>query len=175
MGSPARAVALTAAVALACAGCGGSGKSLSGPANASKQGSAADVKVIRDWSQALAAGNVDKAASYFALPAIVQNGTPPIRLTDRGQVRGFNKLLPCGATLIETVRNGVYTEATFRLTERPGGNCGAGAGGTAATAFLIRGGKIAEWRRVDAAGQSPPAVPAPSPQQQQPTVTGPVI
>src|SRR5947199_1820764 len=98
-------------------------------------GSATDVSVsvIRNWAGALRAGNVDKAASYFALPAIVENGTPPVRITSRAQVRDFNELLPCGARLIRSSRHGAYIFATFRLTERVGGTCGAGAGLLAAT------------------------------------------
>jgi hypothetical protein len=127
-------VLATCAVAgvLTCAGCG----------------SATDVNVIRDWARALTAGQLDKAASYFAVPAIVQNGTPPVRITSRAQAREFNELLPCGARLVMNVRHGAYIDATFRLTSRVGGDCGAGAGSLAATAFLIRDGKIVEWRRL---------------------------
>jgi hypothetical protein len=146
-----RGVVATLAVAslLACGGCG----------------AASDVNIIRDWVQALAAGNVDKAASYFALPAIVANGTPPVRITTREQAREFNELLPCGARLIATARHGAYVYATFRLTNRVGGDCGAGTGGLAATAFLIRGSKIVEWRRLPNPGseQPPPSTPAPTP------------
>jgi hypothetical protein len=140
-------VGLGAAAALAIAGCGSTG----------------DVSVIRNWSQALRAGKLDKAASYFAVPAIVQNGTPPVRITSRTQVREFNRLLPCGARLLRTTRHGVYIYATFRLTDRVGGDCGPGAGEIAATAFVIRDGKIAEWRRLPdpAVGPQPTGPPAP--------------
>jgi ketosteroid isomerase-like protein len=144
--------------ALACLGCGSS---------------ATDVTVIRAWARALTAGDVDRAASYFALPAIVQNGTPPVRITTREQAREFNQLLPCGARLVMNSRHGAYIYATFRLTNRVGGDCGAGTGGVAATAFLIRDGKIAEWRRLlnPGGGQQPPSTPTPSPGSgQSPTV-----
>jgi hypothetical protein len=130
---------------LACAGCG----------------SATQASVIRDWAQALTAGDVGRAASYFALPAIVENGTPPVRITTRAQARAFNELLPCGAQLIRSSRHGAYIFATFRLTGRVGGDCGAGTGALAATAFLIRNGKIAEWRRLP----NPPGTPPPTPGQ----------
>jgi hypothetical protein len=142
------------AAALASAGCG----------------TVSDVGVIRGWAQALRAGQLDKAASYFALPAIVQNATPPVRITSRAQARAFNELLPCGARLLTTRRHGAYTYATFRLTNRVGGNCGGGVGGVAATAFRIRGGKIAEWRRLPDPGQQSPNPPAPAPGPQAPTV-----
>jgi hypothetical protein len=140
---------LAATGALVCAGCG----------------SASHVNVIREWAQALTAGNIDKAASYFALPAIVQNGTPPVRITSRAQVRDFNELLPCGAQLVMSARHGAYIYATFRLTNRVGGDCGPGIGAIAATAFLLRDGKIAEWRRLP----SPPSTPTP-PSGQNPFV-----
>jgi hypothetical protein len=126
-------------------------------------GSATDVDVIRNWARALTAGDVGKAASYFSLPAVVQNGTPPVRITTRAQAREFNRLLPCGAQLLEDARHGAYIYATFRLTNRVGGNCGAGIGASAATAFLIRDGKIAEWRRLPnpGGGQQSPTIPGP--------------
>ena len=140
---------LAAVGALACAGCG----------------SAADINIIREWSHALSAGDLDKAASYFALPAIIENGTPPVRVTSRAQAREFNQLLPCGAQLIATARHGAYIYAKFRLTNRLGGDCGTGTGATAATLFLIRNGKIAEWLRVPNPGgsqQQPPSGPTPA-------------
>ena len=139
--------------ALVCAGCG----------------PVTDASVIRSWAQALTAGELDKAASYFALPAIVENGTAPVRITTRAQAREFNELLPCGARLVAAVRHGAYTFAAFRLTNREGGNCGAGAGAVAATAFLIRNGKIVEWRRLPNPGSEPqvPSTPAPAPAQGQ--------
>jgi hypothetical protein len=106
------------------------------------------VAVITAWSNQLRAGHVKRAASYFDVPAIVQNATPPIRLKTRKQVLAFNQTLPCGAHIVKTIAGHQYTVATFVLTERPGSpGCGA-TGKLAATAFLLRHGKIAEWRRV---------------------------
>jgi ketosteroid isomerase-like protein len=140
-------VPIACVIALACAGCG----------------SVSDAGVIRDWARALTAGDLDRAASYFSLPAIVENGTPPVRITSRAQAREFNKLLPCGARLLSTARHGPYTFATFRLTDRVGGDCASGIGAVAATAFLIRDGKIAQWRRLANPGQPTPRTPAPAP------------
>jgi hypothetical protein len=106
------------------------------------------VAVITGWSDQLRAGHVARAASYFAVPVIVQNATPPIRLDTRKEVLAFNATLPCGAHIVKTIAGSRYTVATFVLTERPGSpGCGA-TGKLAATAFLLRHGKIAEWRRV---------------------------
>ena len=56
---------------------------------------------------------------------------------------------------------GQFTTATFRLTERPGpGICGPGTGEAAKTSFVIRDGKIVEWRRVGAGGERLLAAPS---------------
>ena len=110
----------------------------------------ADVRVVRAWADTLRRGDPRAAASYFALPSLVANGTPPIRLRTRAHARVFNRTLPCGAKLIraEPASRGFFI-ATFRLTERPGaGKCGTGAGETARTAFRVRGERITDWLRV---------------------------
>src|SRR6202035_5758178 len=139
------------AVVLGCAGC--------------ESATDTTVSLIRGWAQPLRTGKLDRAASYFALRAIVQNGTPPLRITTRREARDFNELLPCGALLIATARHGAYLDATFRLTNRVGGDCGTGLGAIAQTAFLIRDGKIAEWLRLPNAGGGPqtPSTPSPTP------------
>lgn len=110
--------------------------------------SRAAAAVITAWSEQLRAGHVVRAASYFDVPAIVQNATPPVRLDTRSEVLAFNRTLPCGAHIVKMIAGAHYTVATFVLTERPGSpGCGA-TGKLAATAFLLRHGKIAEWRRV---------------------------
>jgi hypothetical protein len=110
--------------------------------------SRAAVRVITRWSEELRAGHVRRAATYFDVPALVQNATPLIKLESRQDVFEFNRALPCGAHVIRTLAGGRYTVATFVLTERPGSHgCGA-TGKLAATAFLVRHGKISEWRRV---------------------------
>jgi hypothetical protein len=137
---------LAALGAVAVGGCGSSGydeENIPGGADADA------VEVIKGWSDELRAGDVIAASEHFALPSVVQNGTPPIRLTDRRQVEAFNRSLPCGATLVRAITSGRYTIATFELTERPGeGECGDGVGETAKTAFEIHGGLITQWRRV---------------------------
>jgi hypothetical protein len=122
--------------------------------------SQADVNVIAGWAQALAGGDVDAAAAYFALPSVAENGPILVRIHDLAQARAFNESLPCGAKLIHAGSVGRFTTATFRLTERPGpGTCGPGTGATAQTSFVIRDGKIVQWRRVGAGGpgQAPPS------------------
>jgi hypothetical protein len=106
------------------------------------------IAVITGWADQLRAGHVIRAAHYFSIPAIVQNATPPVRLDTRREVLAFNRTLPCGAHVVKTIAGSRYIVATFVLTERPGSpGCGA-TGKLAATAFLLRHGRIAEWRRV---------------------------
>jgi hypothetical protein len=125
-----------------------------------------DAGVIRGWVDALRAGKVDQATRFFGLPVVVENGSPPVHLTSRSAVRDFNASLPCGARLLRTRRRGRYTIGVFRLTERPGGSCGSGAGGAAATAFRFRAGKIVEWLRVPVPERGSPRPLAPPPQTQ---------
>jgi hypothetical protein len=128
--------------------------------------SAAAVRLVTAWSDQLRAGHVRKAASYFDLPVIVQNATPPVRLDTKKEVLAFNQTLPCGAHIVKTFAAAHYIVATFVLTERPGSpGCGA-TGKLAATAFLLRHRKIAEWRRVLV---PPPLGPAKNLKQPQPT------
>lgn len=117
----------------------------------------ADVRIVRAWADTLRAGRVHAAARYFAVPSLVSNGTPPIKLETRAEAEFFNQTLPCGAKLIDTeaAPHGFFI-ATFRLTERPGpGECGSGAGETARTAFRVRRGHITDWLRVQDIASAP--------------------
>jgi hypothetical protein len=111
----------------------------------------AEVRVIRGWADALRTGHVDEAARFFAVPAIVLDGTNPRReLEDLADIREFNRGLPCGARLVETERGqGSFVIATFRLTQRkgPGARPCTGEGSLAATVFLIERRRIVQWLR----------------------------
>jgi hypothetical protein len=140
---------------LIAAGCGGGSESDSSsiPGGADAE----QVEVIRDWSDDLRSGDVEAAADHFKLPSVAENGTPPLALRTRGQVREFNASLPCGAELTRAEPHAGFIIATFELTERPGpGDCGTGVGVTAQTAFLIEDGLIVEWRRVPSETVEPP-------------------
>jgi limonene-1,2-epoxide hydrolase len=163
------ALALAAAVTLTACG-GGSSADKTTPATGQRQADAAvtpqkdysnyyppgthrasraAIRAIEGWSNALRAGHVRKATNWFAVPVVIQNASPVTKLTSRKQVFEFNDTLPCGAHVVRTLAGARYTVATFVLTERPHahGRCGA-TGQLAATAFLLRHGKISEWRRV---------------------------
>jgi hypothetical protein len=122
---------------------------------------AADVRVVRAWADTLRRGDIRGASRYFSLPSVVSNGTAPIKLETRAEVRFFNRTLPCGARVIATepAANGFFI-ATFRLTERPGrGSCGSGTGATARTAFRVRDEHITDWLRVQDV-ESAPSTPS---------------
>jgi hypothetical protein len=113
------------------------------------------VAVIEGWVETLSEGNVDGAADYFVLPSVAENGPVPVTLRSHADAVAFNRSLPCGAELLRARRHGRFIAATFRLTERPGGDCGTGTGSLARTAFVIRDGKIVQWRRLpDAPAQN---------------------
>ena len=158
-----RAIAVLAVLGMAAlTGCGSSDK---GKGSTTIVGGAdpATVQVIKNWADELRAGDVTAASERFALPTVVQNGTPSLRLTTRAEVEAFNRSLPCGARLTAAVSTGRFTVGTFVLTERPGpGECGDGVGESAKTAFVVRDGLITQWRRVVDTGP-------------QPTNTGPVV
>ncbi len=118
---------------------------------------AGDVAVIQAWVSALDRNDIERAAGYFAVPSVAQNGLL-FHLRTPAQVRAFNRSLPCGARVVRATTAGRTTTATFRLLERPGpGVCGTGTGGKAMTSFVITDGKIVQWRRVGPGSGAPQA------------------
>ncbi|HEY7150264.1 MAG TPA: hypothetical protein VH391_01160 [Solirubrobacterales bacterium] len=155
----ARALLASIGIVVVLAGCGsgdsGSGASAQGIAGNAKPG---DLQVIDGWVTALRHGEVGAAAGYFAIPSVAENGPVLLHIRSSRDARSFNRSLPCGAVLVRAETAGEFTTATFRLTERPGpGACGTGAGGFAKTSFVIRDGKIVQWRRVGAGAGGQPA------------------
>src|SRR5262249_11557351 len=115
-------------------------------------------RVIKGWSDALRAGHVSAASRYFSVPSLVFNNVQAF-LTSRAQIVGFNRTLPCGAKLLSARRAPQHAVVgTFRLTARPGADCGTGVGGLAAVQFLVRRHLIIEWLRAD--DQIDPAIAA---------------
>ena len=174
------ALILIAAGVTALAGCGSTGSTGRRPSSAAANAAArrllapglsqvptpaptgaaanpAAVKVIRAWSDALRAGQVRIAASYFSLPSELINGVGPggtaalIKIKTPAQAAAANETLPCGAKFVSADQRGRYVNALFRLTGRggPGGDstCGGASGQTARTNFLIVDGRIVEWIR----------------------------
>ena len=110
--------------------------------------------MLEGWAAAVRAGDPDRAARYFAVPAIVAQSMP-VELQTREQVRKFNDELPWGAKLLEVQHDGRYVVGTFRLTQRVGRSCTT-AGQLVRVAFVIRQRHFTEWRQVpDAPGAAP--------------------
>ena len=113
------------------------------------------LAVVRRWAAALRAGNIGGAAAYFHLPSLFYNGpTDSIRLESTAEAEAANSTLACGAVVISAFRQGRFIDVLFRLTVRAGRgggaqSCGAGAGQTARTRFLIQNGHILEWLRAE--------------------------
>jgi hypothetical protein len=143
---PGKLAAAALAVALGLAACGGDDGS-DGPRLQIPAGHES-VQVIEGWVETISSGDVEGAADYFALPSVAENAGPPLTLRTHADAVTFNRSLPCGARLLRARPMGRLIDATFRLTERPGGDCGTGTGLLARTAFLIRDGKIELWRRL---------------------------
>jgi hypothetical protein len=120
-------------------------------------------RVINAWLRALRHGDVKRAAHYFALPSKFQNVTPVLTVDSERERIAINLSLPCGAKAVDMGAAGPYTIVTFKLTKRPGGDCGSGVGGTARGAIRVEHGKIKEWYRLpDEPGGDQQAPPAPS-------------
>jgi hypothetical protein len=124
------------------------------------------IEVIRAWTETLRTGDIDRAASYWGLPAKIQNATPVLTLRTRDDVRAFNLSLTCGAILTAAGRAKDYTILKMRLTSRRGADCGSGVGRQASTAIRVVGGKIVEWYRL-------PDDPQAAPPRQPPRGTAP--
>ena len=124
--------------------------------------------VLEGWAAAVRRGDPDRAARYFAVPAIVAQSTT-VELQTRDQVRRFNDELPCGARLLEVQHDGRYVVGTFRLTERTGHTCTA-AGQLTRVAFVVRRRQFTEWRQVP---DRPGAPPGPDEPEEAPPPGGP--
>jgi predicted small lipoprotein YifL len=124
--------------------------------------------VLAGWAAAVRHGDPDKAARYFAVPALVAQSMT-VELQTREQVRRFNDELPCGAKLLEVQHDGRYIVGTFRLTARSGHTCAA-AGQLARVAFVIRAHHFTEWRQVP---DRPGAPPGPTEPEATPPPAGP--
>ena len=142
------------------------------PLEGTRPGDPAAIKVIRLWSEALRRSDVKAASALWAVPSKVQNGTPVIPLASASDVRAFNGSLSCGSQLVSALgaKGSAFIVAEFKLTKRPGADCGTGTGQRARTAIRVKDGKIAEWYRLpddpdapdtpDAPAAPPPAGPA---------------
>jgi hypothetical protein len=158
-------LAILAVTILLAAGCGDSGdgsdrgdradaaspqRSEAKPRQGGKEAStdARAQAVVRGWVDDLRRGDIDAATDRFAVPAVVANGHPELRLRTRAQIRLFNGALTCGSKVRDIRPHAGVLLATLELTDRPGGACGPGVGGLVRTAFEIRRGRIVRWIRL---------------------------
>jgi hypothetical protein len=146
------AIVCLAVVALAACDTGGDERHSPGPSKRDR--AASHERAVRAWSRALNAGRYERAASFFILGVIVDQGQE-MQLITRAQILDFNRGLPCRADVTSVVEERQATLATFRLKRGPGGPCH----GTVRVRFFIHGGKFSQFRQLP--GQSaPPGDPA---------------
>lgn len=130
-----------------------------GPSSRPSPAPRGSERVIRRWLAAIRRSDFEVAASYFSVPARVQNGGPPETLDNPALVIAWNASLPCGARLTRlTGAPGGYALAEFVLTDRAGSSCGSGVGAPAASAIKVERGLITEWYRLPD-GAPPPGEP----------------
>jgi len=141
-------VALLAGVT-ACGGSDGDRADEPGP------GPQGDERVIRGWNDAVNAGDFDRAGDYFERGATVEQ-QGEIKLNTPDDAEAFSRSLPCRSDVTDVDSEDGSSIAAFRLREGRDGDCAAG--GTARVRFVIRDGKIREWRQL-------PEAPAPEGEQ----------
>ena len=110
-----------------------------------RAGEPEEAEQIRAWSIANNAGQFDRAASYFAPNALIEQVTES-RLPDREAAIAFNKSLPCRADVTDVEAEGDSFVAAFELSAGRGG--GRACGGNARVRFRFRDGKFSEWRQL---------------------------
>jgi hypothetical protein len=155
-----RSAAVVALAAVAVAGCGGGsdGERASrdtrapAPQSASPGKTPSDAAAIRDWIRSMNAGEYDRAASWFAKNAIVEQVTE-MRMRTHQDAETFLRGLPCRADVTKIVDEGPTDLASFKLRRGPGGPCK----GRARVRFTIKRGKFTEWRQLlEPAAPRPP-------------------
>lgn len=110
-----------------------------------KPGEPPEAAAIRGWSNAVNARKFDRAGSYFARGAIVDQGQP-IRLPDRSAAAAFSKSLPCKSTVTDVKDEGKTIVAAFEL--RPGTGPKRACDSSARVRFKFSGNKFTEWRQL---------------------------
>jgi limonene-1,2-epoxide hydrolase len=135
-----RFLPLLVLLSLALAGCGSKSRSPS--------------SVVRAWSNALNAGDNQRAADLFAPDAQIVQGDQVERLRTHSEAVAFNRALPCSGRIVELRPRGGDIEAIFVLGNRPASRCD-GPGQRAAALFRIRRGKIVLWHQIPAPQAEP--------------------
>ena len=105
-----------------------------------------DAEVIRGWSKAVNDADYKRAGSFFAAGAVVEQQPLELRLPDQAAAARFSSGLPCRADVTDVEDEGRSSLAVFSLRKGRSGACAEG--GRARVRFVIRAGKIAEWRQL---------------------------
>jgi hypothetical protein len=146
-----RPAALALLAALMVGGCGGgsdvhrASKDTRAPAprSPSPGDTPSDAAAIRDWIRSMNAGEYDRAASWFAKNAIVEQ-VSEMRMRTHQDTVNFLRGLPCRADVTRIVDEGATDLASFKLRRGPGGPCN----GSARVRFKVRHGRFTEWRQL---------------------------
>ena len=131
--------AAVALALLALAGCGGS------------DSRSDEEQAVRDWLAALNSERYERAASFFADGAIVEQSRE-FRLENSDDSIAFNRSLPCKGEVADVDDEGETLVVAFRLRGPRAGGC---VGGSARVRFRFRDGKFSEWRQIPEP-QTPP-------------------
>jgi hypothetical protein len=106
---------------------------------------------VRAWSDALNAGENERAASFFAEGARVVQGLRSFRLDDTDEALDFARSLACGVEIVHAEASGNRLEATVELRPRPGRRCD-GPGRRSGLIVRVDDGRIVLWHEVPADG-----------------------
>jgi hypothetical protein len=120
-------------------------------------GTASPETVVREWSDALNAGDNERAADLFAHGAQVVQGANVIFLQTHADAVDFNSSLPCSGKIVDLQIDEDTATATFVLGNRKKNSCDA-PGQKAVAAFKVLHGKIVLWHQLPS--PTPPPAPA---------------
>ena len=141
MGGLAAFVALVLVIMAVATGCGG--------------GSASPESVVREWSDALNAGDNERAADLFAPNAEVVQPGQVLKLRTHAEAVAWNSSLPCAGQIVSIKTAGRTATATFELGDRRNSRCD-GPGQRATAIFRVVKGKIVLWHQTATPDAPPP-------------------
>lgn len=112
---------------------------------------------MREWSDALNAGDNERAADLFAHGAQIVQGQSVYFLQTHEDAVQFNSALPCAGEIVDVKTEEDTATATFVLGNRKTRRCDA-PGQKAVAAFKVLHGKIVLWHQLPSP-TPPPAQP----------------
>jgi hypothetical protein len=110
--------------------------------------------VVREWSNALNAGNNERAADLFAQGAQVVQGNAVYFLQTHADAVDFNSALPCSGKIVDVTTEANTATATFVLGDRKASHCDA-PGQKAVAAVKVLNGKIVLWHQLPSPEPAP--------------------